>query len=60
MCSLLPDEDRLVMSCVMEIDAEGEIVGYRVAEGIIRSARRCTYTNVQACLNAGQSYPETL
>ena len=47
MCSLLPNEDRLVLSCVMEIDAAGEIVGYRVAEGIIRSVRRMTYTSVQ-------------
>ncbi len=51
-CSLLPNEDRLVQSCVMEIDLRGEIVGYRVCEGIIRSARRCTYTSVQHCLNA--------
>jgi ribonuclease R len=53
MCSLLPNEDRLVLSCVMEIDARGEIVSYRVAEGVIRSVRRMTYTSVQACLNAG-------
>ena len=53
MCSLLPNEDRLVLSCVMEMDAAGEVVGYRVGEGIIRSVRRCTYTSVQACLNAG-------
>jgi ribonuclease R len=52
MCSLLPNEDRPVLSCVMEIDPEGEIVGYRVAEGLIRSVRRCTYTTVQRCLNA--------
>ena len=52
MCSLLPHEDRLVQSCLMEIDSRGEIVGYRVAEGIIRSARRMTYTAVQNCLNA--------
>lgn len=52
MCSLLPGQDRLTLSCVMEIDARGEIVSYRVAEGIIRSARRMTYTSVQRCLNA--------
>ena len=55
MCSLLPNEDRLVQSCVMEIDPRGEIAGYRVCEGIIRSVRRCTYTSVQHCLNAGRS-----
>ncbi len=58
MCSLLPDEDRLVLSCVMEIDPQGEIAGYRVAEGIIRSARRMTYTSVQRCLNASPAAPQ--
>jgi ribonuclease R len=53
MCSLLPNEDRLVLSCIMEIDSEGEIVAYRVAEGVIRSVRRMTYTSVQHCINAG-------
>jgi ribonuclease R len=53
MCSLLPNEDRLVLSCIMEIDSRGEIVGYRLAEGIIRSVRRMTYTSVQHCINAG-------
>jgi ribonuclease R len=52
MCSLLPNEDRLVLSCVMEIDTQGEIVHYRVAQGIIRSARRMTYTSVQHCIKA--------
>ena len=51
MCSLRPDEDRFVLSCVMEIDAEGEVAGYEVAEGMIRSARRMTYTQVQAILD---------
>ncbi len=54
MCSLLPNKDRLVLSCIMEIDPEGEIVGYRVTEGIIRSVRRMTYTSVQQCINAGK------
>ncbi len=58
MCSLLPNEDRLVQSCVMEIDPRGEIVGYRVCEGIIRSVRRCTYTSVQHCLNASPKRSE--
>jgi ribonuclease R len=52
MCSLLPSEDRVVLSCIMEIDPRGEIVGYRVVEGVIRSVRRMTYTSVQQCLDA--------
>lgn len=50
-CSLRPNEDRLVLSCVMEIDAHGEVQGYELCEGIIRSARRMTYTQVQAVLD---------
>ena len=50
-CSLRPDEDRLVLSCVMRIDADGNVLGYEVGEGIIRSARRMTYTAVQKILD---------
>lgn len=53
-CSLRPDEDRLVQSCVMEIDHRGEIVNFEVCEGIIRSARRMTYTQVQAILDGDE------
>jgi len=50
LCSLRPKLDRLVLSCVMEIDPHGEIVGYTVNEGVIRSAERMTYTNVKLVL----------
>ena len=49
-CSLRPQVERLVMSCVMEIDHRGEIVGYELSEGVIRSAERMTYTAVNAVL----------
>ncbi|HEX5235559.1 MAG TPA: RNB domain-containing ribonuclease [Silvibacterium sp.] len=49
-CSLRPDVDRLVLSCLMEIDAAGNVMGYEVTEGVIRSARRMTYTQVHAIL----------
>src|SRR3989475_1852579 len=49
-CSLRPRLDRLVMSCVMEIDHRGEIVGYELNEGVIRSAERMTYTDVNGIL----------
>jgi len=52
MCSLRPDEDRLVLSCLVEIDGRGEVLGYEVCEGIIRSAKRMTYTQVQAILDS--------
>lgn len=60
-CSLLPDEDRLVLSCIMRLDARGEILSSEICEGIIRSARRMTYTQVHAILegNAHDSHGMT-
>ena len=49
-CSLRPNLDRLVVSCVMEIDDHGEILRYELCEGVIRSAQRMTYTDVNAIL----------
>ena len=49
-CSLRPQVDRLVMSCVMEIDHRGEILGCELCPGVIRSAERMTYTDVKAVL----------
>ncbi len=49
-CSLRPERDRLVLSCIMQIDHEGEILSYEISEGVIRSARRMTYTQVHQVL----------
>jgi len=49
-CSLRPQVDRLVLSCTMEIDHQGEITGYEINEGVIRSAERMTYTAVNAVI----------
>lgn len=51
-CSLRPQVERLVLSCTMEIDHQGEIVGYQLNEGVIRSAERMTYTAVNAVLES--------
>jgi ribonuclease R len=51
-CSLRPHVDRLVLSCTMEIGHQGEIVGYEINEGVIRSANRMTYTAVNAVIDA--------
>ncbi|MGH8632494.1 MAG: ribonuclease R family protein, partial [Burkholderiales bacterium] len=50
LCSLRPREDRLVMSCVMEVDHQGDVGRYELHEGVIRSAERMTYTAVNAVL----------
>jgi ribonuclease R len=51
-CSLRPQVDRLVLSCTMEIDHQGEIIAYEINEGVIRSANRMTYTAVNAVIEA--------
>jgi len=45
-CSLNPKVDRLVMSVVMELDAAAKLVRAEFFQGVIRSAERMTYTNV--------------
>ena len=45
-CSLNPGVDRLALSCIMDIDAKGNVIGHKITETVIRSDRRMTYTNV--------------
>jgi ribonuclease R len=49
-CSLRPGEDRLVLSCLMQLDAGGRIESYEIVEGVIRSVARMTYTDVHRIL----------
>jgi ribonuclease R len=49
-CSLRPQSERLVLSCIMQIDPHGEVVSYELDEGVIRSAQRMTYTDVNAVI----------
>ena len=49
-CSLRPQVERLVLSCVMEMDHRGELVSYQLSEGVIRSVERMTYTAVNDVL----------
>lgn len=45
-CSLNPGVDRLALSCFMDIDVKGNVISHKIAETVIRSDRRMTYTNV--------------
>jgi ribonuclease R len=54
-CSLRPDVERLVLSCIMEIEPNGEIAYYELAEGVIRSAQRMTYTDVNAVIEGDET-----
>jgi ribonuclease R len=50
MCSLKPREERLVQSAIMHFDAAGHLVNSWMVQGVIRSAERMTYTNVNKVL----------
>ena len=58
LCSLVPQEDRLVLSALMEIDHRGEVVGQEFTAGVIRSAERMTYTNVHLLLEGDAAMRE--
>lgn len=46
-CSLNAGCDRLALSCLMDIDKKGNVVGHRIAETIIRVDKRMSYTSVK-------------
>ena len=57
LCSLNPQVDRLVQSCLMEVDRRGRVVRYEMHDGVINSNERMTYTAVNAILT--ERDPET-
>jgi ribonuclease R len=51
LCSLNPHVDRLVQSCLMEVDRRtGAVVRYEMHDGVIHSHERMTYDGVNAIL----------
>ena len=50
-CSLNPDEDRLTLSCIMNIDENGRVLTYDIKPSIIHSKYRLTYKNVNKLYN---------
>lgn len=51
MCSLNPKVDRLVQSCLMEVDRRnGHVLRYEMHDGVINSNERMTYNAVNAIL----------
>src|SRR5262245_18741463 len=53
LCSLNPHVDRLVQSCLMEVDRHGQVVRYEFHDGVINSDARMTYTAVNGILTDG-------
>jgi ribonuclease R len=57
-CSLRPNEDRLVLSALLEIDPHGEVVSQEFMRGVICSVERMTYTNVHRVLEGDPAMRE--
>ncbi|MFN0102954.1 MAG: ribonuclease R family protein [Bryobacteraceae bacterium] len=55
LCSLRPDEDRLVLSAELELDNAGDVVHQSFCRGVIRSAARMTYTSVHRILDGDRA-----
>ncbi len=49
--SLNAGEDRLALSCLMDVDEKGNVIAHEIAETVICVDRRMTYTNVQKILD---------
>ena len=50
-CSLNAGEDRLAISCVMEIDKKGQVISSDIFKSVIKVTERMTYKNVQKILD---------
>lgn len=59
-CSLNAGEDRLALSCIMELNEEGVIVGHRIAETLIHVNKRTSYTEIAGLLTAPEEEQDAL
>ena len=53
LCSLNPNEDKLVIACIMEINKNGETLDTRIEEGIIKTTKRLSYEVCNEVLEKG-------
>ena len=50
-CSLNPDEDRLTLSAIINLDRDGNVKSYRFAKSVIRSAVKGVYSEINNILD---------
>ncbi len=56
LCSLRPEQERLTLSVLAELDARAELLRFRIAESVIRSAHRLSYGEVQEFLESRRPF----
>jgi ribonuclease R len=57
-CSLNPGEDRLALTCEMEIDHQGNVIKHEIYPSVIQSKYRMTYNNVNQILDGDEELTE--
>lgn len=50
-CSLNPNVDRLAFSCIMDVSAQGKLLGYRFEKSVVRSRVKGVYSEVNSILD---------
>ena len=56
-CSLNPNVDRLTISCIAEIDKNGNIVEYDIKKSVINSKKKMSYSDVNKILMDNEIIP---
>ncbi len=59
-CSLNPNEDRLTLSVIMEINKSGNVSNHRIVEAVIRSKHRLIYDDVSDFIEGKEEAQEKL
>lgn len=54
LCSLKPETDRLTVSCVAEVDSDGEVKKFELYNSVIHSQARLTYQQVMEYFKSGR------
>ena len=54
-CSLNEGEERLALSCIMDIDGEGKVVRHRITESVVKIDARLSYEGTHAWLTKGDN-----
>ena len=58
-CSLNPKQDRLTLSCIMNVNEQGQVISHKICESVINSCERMTYNKVTKILEGDKELNET-
>jgi len=59
LCSLLPEQERLTVCVIADLDAEGDVKEFEIVEGVMRSHAMLTYGGVARALGFTDKGPES-